>query len=264
MRTKRADIEALDRALDRLVAGDSVRAGGSPVDPLAGVAARLRTMYAAEAPAEVAARHLAAIRDDAAPVVPAVRLRRRRARALAVGLAAAAMLLMMASSAVAMSARALPGETLYPVKRAVERMRLALPGDLGTKAKLHLDFADRRLDELQLLLAARDGGADVDVDAAMAAYGAELARAERDVESALGQDDAALLEHVLSKIDKHVQRLQILRDNQVPEQARDAIQRAIDNAEKAKGRVGTGASKGKGKPDGVPGKGRENAPGQNK
>jgi hypothetical protein len=49
------------------------------------------------------------------------------------------------------SASSLPGETLYPVKRAVESGRLALVSDNGEPG-LRVDLASRRLDEFKALL----------------------------------------------------------------------------------------------------------------
>jgi len=49
------------------------------------------------------------------------------------------------------SARSLPGDTLYPVKRLVEQGQLALTSD-GGEVTLRLDLAGRRLDEFETLL----------------------------------------------------------------------------------------------------------------
>jgi hypothetical protein len=48
---------------------------------------------------------------------------------------------------VSASGDALPGETLYPVKRTAEQARLALQPSPTGKAKLHLDYAQRRAQE---------------------------------------------------------------------------------------------------------------------
>lgn len=257
--TNRSTIEALDESIDLLLADEDP---GSQ-DPLVGLAAAIRESSRVDVPAALAQGHI----DAAASLERGVTVLRpsRRSRRLTVGLAAAAMVVLMASSAVAASTAALPGEAFYGVKRVVEQVRLSLPGSAGAKAQLHLEFADRRLSELQDLLARRDAGEDVDVGAAIAAYGKELAKAERDAGKALakGRDDV-FIARVLERIDRHVQRLEFLRDNRVPEQARDAIQRAIDNAEKAKGKVGKGRDGEKGKPDDSPGKGQKDAPGQKK
>ncbi|MBN1201858.1 MAG: hypothetical protein JXJ20_08390, partial [Anaerolineae bacterium] len=65
--------------------------------------------------------------------------------------AACLVLVLLAVGTARASADSLPGDTLYPVKRLVERGRLALSGDTGD-VSLRLDFADRRLDEFEALL----------------------------------------------------------------------------------------------------------------
>lgn len=76
----------------------------------------------------------------------------RIAAALVVTLAA---LLLTLFATLTVSAESLPGETLYPVKRAAERAELALAGD-SQSADLRLEFAGRRLDEFERLLARGD------------------------------------------------------------------------------------------------------------
>ena len=267
MRTNRTRRDALDAALDQTA--EQFATVPADVAHLARVAFRIRRSTAVlEVPEALAERHLAAAVASHPTGTPVVPVGRKRARAWTISIAVAALLGLSATSAVAASASALPGDALYGLKRAVERARLAVPGSDALKAQLHLTFADERLAELQELLARRQAGEDVDVGAAMAAYEAQLAAAEADVESelALGRSDEDFLDHVLARIDKHVQRLEFIRDGKVPEQAKDAIQRAIDNAEKAKGKVGHGRLKDQdsGKPDNIPGRGRDDAPGQQK
>lgn len=289
----------LDIALDDLVEGRPVVASRA-IGPLVETARAVRAALSVEVPEAPAERHLAALGDPAAmgdpatmgdpggaPVIPLRgRARGRGRRAAAVVLAAAIGLTLLSATAVAASANALPGQALYPVKRGAERVGLMVRFDRAGKARLHLEFAERRLAELSELLAARRSGEDVDVGAAMRAYNDQVARVENDVAAAaLGRDFEALLAHVQAQLQKHVDTLTDLRDNQVPEQARDAIQKAIDNAETARSRAGHGGAasdggpKDHGKPEDTPGKGpkessepsesasdsasgRQNAPGQ--
>ena len=55
---------------------------------------------------------------------------------------------LLVTSAVSASAASIPGEILYPVKRAAEQVRLTLASSEG-QVDLHLDFARQRLQELQ-------------------------------------------------------------------------------------------------------------------
>jgi hypothetical protein len=63
-----------------------------------------------------------------------------------------AVLLLLGHGVVRASADDLPGDALYPVKRAIEEVRLAISLDDANDAGLHLAFAARRLDEAAALL----------------------------------------------------------------------------------------------------------------
>jgi hypothetical protein len=175
-------------------------------------------------------------------VVVAPRLRRPIGlRVAAASLVAGILLVLGAGGAVAASANALPGESLYGVKRAVERVSLAMHRDPLGRGGLQLQFAETRLSEIQALLAAgRDPSEAVDgLDEALAGAQREALHAV-----ALGKDADALLAHVQAMIAKHINVLEGVLAK-VPDQAKDAIQQAIDNANKAKAKV----QQGQGKPD---------------
>ena len=92
--------------------------------------------------------------------------------------------------AAAASTRALPGDTLYGLKRQVENVQLALAqGDVGHGREL-LEQADARLGEAEALAAGEDStspqtrerlaGALADMDAAVTAAAVDLTRAYRE------------------------------------------------------------------------------------
>ncbi|MGH2785333.1 MAG: DUF5667 domain-containing protein [Actinomycetota bacterium] len=229
----------LDRTLDRLDAADGAVTGD--LAPLLHPARAARRALTHSVPSNVAAEHLAALRSDrASNVVVAPTLRPRGLRVVAASLAAGMILVLGAGSAIAAAASSLPGDALYGVKRAVERVSLAMHRDPGSRAELQLQFAATRLAEIETLLAAGE-----DASAAVEGLEEALAGAQEDALHAIGRDADALLAHVNEMISKHIA---VLTDvlGRVPDQAKDAIQRAIDNAEKAKANV----QKGKGnKPD---------------
>src|SRR5215218_2727085 len=107
---------------------------------------------------EVADRHLERVLNSPAPVVPLpVRGRgsglRRRVAAVAL---AAALVLVPATMASAASSDALPGQTLYAVKLAVEQVRLAgVQWSASREAAERTRMADERVDELARLIALR-------------------------------------------------------------------------------------------------------------
>lgn len=81
--------------------------------------------------------------------------RRARARqAVLAGIVSLA-LLSVSGVAVAASGSAVPGDTLYPVKRGVEQVHLMLTLGAADDARLHLEFARLRLEEAVSVAASR-------------------------------------------------------------------------------------------------------------
>src|SRR5690606_6387898 len=74
-----------------------------------------------------------------------------RGRVVFVGAAAAAAMLAIASGGVLASSNALPGDTLYPVKRVAESAGVALTFDEESRARRHLQIAATRLSEVEQL-----------------------------------------------------------------------------------------------------------------
>lgn len=128
------DPDALLRAAQRVARGPDAGLSGAALDR---IEARLRT-------------HM-----DAVPprIVPPIRHTRRRV-GLVLRYAAmlALVLALMLTTVVQAAAASLPGDTLYPVKRAVEGVRLALV-DADEEAALRVSLAARRVGEFEALLA---------------------------------------------------------------------------------------------------------------
>ena len=100
-----------------------------------------------------AATELAPADDDARLTLPARRPARERRIAIAVG----ALALVGATTSVAMAAQsALPGEALYPVKRAIENAQTGFSTDEADKGSRLLANASGRLDEVTELSAQGD------------------------------------------------------------------------------------------------------------
>ena len=81
------------------------------------------------------------------------RLVGRRVRLLPVVLSLVIALAVASTWTVSASASSLPGEALYPVKLVTEKARLAVTFRPEARAQLHLALAERRLGEMQTLLA---------------------------------------------------------------------------------------------------------------
>jgi hypothetical protein len=238
----------LDRLLDRFVAGEEPETTGD-LAPLLHPAQVASVAFFRSLDPAVAEKHLAALRADRARNVMVLPpLRRPRLRLAVAGLIGAAFLVFGAGSAVAISSGAVPGDPLYGVKRAVERISLAMHRDPVGRAQLHVQFANNRLQEVAALTLAGRTPEELMDDLEI-----ELDAAEHDALSAqvLGKDADAILAHVQQMIAKHVTVLTNVLAK-VPEQARDSIRHAIDNAGKAQEKVQRGRTKDKTKNHGRP------------
>lgn len=250
----------LDRLLDRIAAGEDPEATGD-LAPFLHPAQVARAAFVRSVPFDVAREHLVALRVDRARNVATLpRVRRSPAVRLASAFVLAAMLLVVGGgSAIAASSSALPGDPMYGVKRAVERISLAMHRDPVGRAALHLQFADTRLHEVSaLVLAGKDPSELVDD------LEGELTGAEQDAlhALALGRDSEALLAHVREMIAKHIAVLNGVLAK-VPDQAKDSIQHAIDNAENADANVQhrrNNAGQGKSNKPADPGSGKPATP----
>jgi uncharacterized coiled-coil protein SlyX len=163
-------------------------------------------------------------------------------------LAAAALL--AASLTVAFGGAALaagPGSPLYGLRLWVETV--TLPSEANARADAQLALLDQRLSEARAASQGQDANA---VAAALAAYRQEivdlLATADGD-EARLAKLEAALGTHLVA--------LRTL-SSKVPEQARDAIQNAIENSSKAVDKV----HESQGKPNASPGPATSPGPGR--
>jgi uncharacterized protein DUF5667 len=241
----------LDRLLDRLAAGEEPEATGD-LAPFLHPARVARAAFVRSVPAEVAREHLAELRADRARNVVAMPVVRRSplTRLAAVAVLGVMVLVLGAGSAIAASSGALPGDPLYGVKRTVERVSLAMHRDPVGRAALHLQFADTRLHEVSALVLAGKDPDDLIDD-----LEAELNGAEHDALDAvaLGLDAEALLAHVREMIAKHISVLNGVL-GKVPDQAKDAIQHAIDNANKAQENVQHGRGQDNDRKPETPGK----------
>ncbi len=244
MRARRSHAQ-LDRLLDRLVAGEGPEATGD-LAPLLHPAQVARATLVRQVPENVRSAHLAALRADRARnIVVPVRGARARFRPARIAMVAAIVAVLGCGSAVAASANALPGDALYGIKIATEKVSLAMHRDPVGRAALHLQFASTRAQEVQELLAAGRSPSK-----ALEALEDELAAAEEEALNgrALGRDVDALLAHVQAMYDKHIAVLTGVLDQVGSDQAKAAIQRAIDRANEHKANVHKGKPDDPGKP----------------
>lgn len=201
------------------------------------VADRVTEALRARVPERAAARHVAMLRAEAGRgnVVVLGRLRRRL---VVTGLAAA---LVLGSVPVAWGADgSVPGDVLYGVDRALERVELAVTRTPEAKAKRSLEMVAERLKEIGEL----ERRGDLDRIAKTAEDAVDTG--ERAVELASG--DPEVQATVREAVAKHLARLAEVRDalaakGKAAQAALDAIERVIE-----RGTPG-GPGSGKGKPD---------------
>lgn len=160
--TSRRRADEFDRLVEAAVAGTAVTDPGAPeLAALAELAASLREVPAvtprAAFSADLRERLMAAAATELTPaaartanrltVRPATPARRRTERRLTVGIAALAIIGGTAGTALA-SQSALPGQALYPVKRAVENIRAGFALGDDAKGSTLLADAHTRLEEV--------------------------------------------------------------------------------------------------------------------
>ncbi len=133
--------------------------------------------------------------------------------------------------AVAASSDDVPGDVLYPVKQAAESVKVAAAFGDESEARVHLDIAETKLDEVEQLVADR-APADK-IDDALSQMEEARSKAEEKTEGARadGKDVAELQE----RLEQNLERQQAVLTGvleQVPEQAQPAIQRAIEASQR--------------------------------
>lgn len=226
----------LDELLSRMAPGEPPGVGApDDVRALAELAGRVQRALDVQGPTEsfaaiTEARLLnllrsqrPAARRSAAPRAP----RRSWAwRPALAGLAVVVALLAAGTGAAYAAEGALPGEALYPVKRGIERVRLALSNTPQDETELMTLFAGRRLGEAHALIAA---GLPDEALRALAEY-------ESSVDALLalaGGLPAEAAGPALQQLDEQLNRHDEILEQvgaQLPEQARDALEQARERS----------------------------------
>lgn len=151
--------DALDEALDAVMAGDRAAASRAPLAALAGA---LEAAVPIRPSPETRARHQRLLMQEAAalapgPAAPQVgtvpRRRRVRRRLAAVAAILAALIVIGAPATAALAANAQPGQALYGIKLATENVELAVQRNPQKKVQLRLKFAEERITEMTALAA---------------------------------------------------------------------------------------------------------------
>jgi Domain of unknown function (DUF5667) len=156
-------------------------------------------------------------------------------------------MLVLGASSVELSARAVPGNFLYPVKILTERVHFALTSDLEERVELRLTFSERRLSEIVKTL--KEGkGADRELISAML----DEARAALSDASQLPETRSAAYKTRIASLEEFQKdRLRSVED-MVPADRRQDVDEAIGMCDQGWGRMREMMS---GMPMGGPGRG---------
>lgn len=127
--------------------------------------------------------------------------------------AVALIVVILANGVSIAAADALPGSLLYPLKRITEDGQLLLQNSSGQRARLWMNLANTRLDELQRLL---NSGASVD-PSALDAVDESILRALTELAGTRGEERVALLQDLTALAIRQQQILQQMALNVSPE-----------------------------------------------
>jgi len=149
----------------------------------------------------------------------------RRAAQLAVVFMMILGMLMMGTGVVFASQSAVPGESLYPVKRMYEQVSISITADEVQRASLSVEFSQRRLIEAEVLVAR---GNFEDLETALEAYEDQVNQSV-DLLLQVSEDQEAAREaaaaQMTSDLTTNAERLESLAA-QVPASARDLVRHA--------------------------------------
>lgn len=124
------------------------------------------------------------------------------------------------------STGALPGDSLYGVKRSIEEARLALTWTATGDAALLARFADERLNEIEALLAV---GREDDIHLPLTGYEDIITRLIEVAEEAQRSGKPGLLEQLQTSLTQNIHTLESVQA-QVPPKAQEAIKNAIESS----------------------------------
>ena len=252
-RREEIQAELLDRAIQRMLEGQAPFEETAQADaglaaelrPLVEMASRVRILIRARAPmpdfvASLEGRLLKQIpiqpptpERRASPVPTGFRWGQLRTAAL-VSIITVMVMIGSGWGAASVSAQALPGDSLYPVKRGFEEVSLTF--SFSTTGDVHLlaDFTDKRLAEVEQLAAQ---GRELDLLLGLEYYEQTLSRLDAAIKGLPSYLGSAQLEDLQAQLARHTDVLSALRDR-LPEQARPALELAVEHSQKTNDSVG--------------------------
>ncbi len=132
--------------------------------------------------------------------------------------------LALASAGTAIAAQSsIPGDPLYPVKRVTERLGLLVVRDPPGKTHLRLEFARRRMEEIEAL---DNRGEEVE-ESVLVELATETEGTLEEIEVAPEGNREPLFEKMVDLTERQQEVLQRVQ-SRVPEQAKPALERALE------------------------------------
>jgi hypothetical protein len=129
------------------------------------------------------------------------------------------------------SARSLPGDPLYPVKRGFEQEWLAMSWTAAGDVSLLAQYSDERLGEVQALARA---GREADLQMGLNDYEETLGLLDDALQRLPSNSDSALLDGIQTRLSRQADILSELLE-QVPPAAQAELARAIDRSAQSRG-----------------------------
>jgi hypothetical protein len=244
--------ELLDRAIQRMLEGkapfeDSTQAdagAAAGLEPLLDTTSRVRILIRVRAPMpdffaglerrllkqKIIRAPFPARRESS--IAAGALWGRLRTAALA-SIIAAVVMIGSGLGAASVSAQALPGDALYPVKRGFEEVSLTFSFSIAGDVQWLADFADRRLAEVEELVAQGRGS---DLLLGLKYYDETLSRLDAAIKALAPGSGSAQLENLQARLARHADTLSALRDR-LPEQARPALDLAVEHSQKSEEKV---------------------------
>jgi len=157
--------------------------------------------------------------------------RRRALRLLPVALSLVLVLAVAGTWTISASASSLPGESLYPVKLAAEKARLAITFRHQARGQLHLAFAERRLAEVQAVFA-QERPVEEELLVALAH---ETTQAATEIEASTEKKENVALK--LLAVAERQQAVLTSVQERAPEAAQKGLSRALEASQRGKERA---------------------------
>jgi hypothetical protein len=228
-------IQSGDTTIDECLKEFSEHTGA--LEPLLEVAADIRSSMAPSGPSEtfISTSHvrlLNRLRAAQRQPQPVKKKRTQRLRLFwqpayrLISLLLAIVLVMTSVGVAYASSDALPGDTLYGVKRSIEEARLALTWSPIGDSELLTLFAHERLAEIEGLIAT-DRAEDIEVS--LAGYEDIIDRLIDTADEIAPSAEPGSLEHIIENLNHHIDTLEKVRE-QVPPEAHKGIDRALERS----------------------------------